>query len=303
MKEHLTIYSTFDNLPLDVLIIGPSHPKGIIQIAHGMCEHKERYLDFISYLNKQGYVCCIHDHRGHGKSVLHKDDLGYFYKDGHIAIVEDLHQLTMVMKKRYPLLPVYLIGHSMGSLVVRCFMKRYDYEIDGLFVCGSPSKNPILSLGIGLTSLIQKHKGEKHRSLLIQRIGFDAFNKNFGTVPNSWICSHPKVVEDYNNDPLCTFIFTTNGFLSLFYLMKETYDPNNWKLSHTNIPIHFIAGENDPCITNTKKFNEAVHFMKDVGYQQTTSKLFKDMRHEILNEKHKKKVYQHIIETIKSWEK
>ena len=64
-----------------------------------MCEHKERYLDFIEYLNDCGYVVIIHDHRGHGKSVLDETDLGYFYGEGARAIVEDVHQLTNYIKK------------------------------------------------------------------------------------------------------------------------------------------------------------------------------------------------------------
>ena len=109
MKEHFVIKSDFDQLPLDVLITSPSHPKGIVQFSHGMCEHKERYIDFMEFLNQHGYVCCIHDHRGHGHSVYSNEDLGYFYQDGHMGIVEDVHQLTLLMKKRYPLLPIYLV--------------------------------------------------------------------------------------------------------------------------------------------------------------------------------------------------
>jgi len=296
------IHSDFDQLPLDVIVTSPSHPIGIVQFSHGMCEHKERYLDFMNFLNQQGYVCCIHDHRGHGKSVLNENDLGYFYENGHIGIVEDLHQLTLLMKDRYPNLPLYLFGHSMGSLVVRCYLKKYDQDIDGLFVCGSPSYNPAASMGIHLTNFLSKMKGHHHRPKIIQKIGFDAFNKNFHTdVPNSWICSDEKIVEAYNQNPLCCFIFTNNGFYSLFQLMKETYDKEHWTLQNPQLPIHFIAGKQDPCITNEKEFNKAVQLLKDVGYQNVTAHLFDGMRHEILNEKKKQIVYKHILKTLKFW--
>jgi len=302
MREHLICYSEFDQLPLDVLIMSPSHPKGIVQIVHGMCEHKERYIDFMEFLNQQGYVCIIHDHRGHGKSIQNKDDLGYFYHNGHIGIVEDVHQLTLMIKKRYPHLPLYLFGHSMGSLVVRCYLKTYDDVINGLFVCGSPSLNKAAKLGMHLASWISKYKGDHYRSSLIQKIGFDAFNKNFDKdIPNSWICSDKKVVEQYNQNPLCRFVFTTNGFYSLFYLMNNTYNLNNWQLKNKNLPIHFVAGSDDPCIVNEKKFNEAVDFLKTCGYMNVTSYLFKNMRHEILNETNYKKVYQHILDVLKTW--
>lgn len=124
-----------------------------------MCEHKERYLDFIEYLNDCGYVVIIHDHRGHGKSVLDETDLGYFYGEGARAIVEDVHQLTNYIKKKYPNLPVCLFGHSMGSLVVRNYIQKYDHEINALIVCGSPSKNKLAGLGKLLCKAIAMVKG------------------------------------------------------------------------------------------------------------------------------------------------
>lgn len=303
MIEHFSIPSAFDQLPLDVLIVSPSHPKGIVQFSHGMCEHKERYFDFIHFLNNHGYVCCIHDHRGHGKSIYKQDDLGYFYENGDIGIVEDLHQLTLFMKKRYPKLPLYLLGHSMGSLVVRCYIKKYDNDIDGLFVIGSPSYNPVAPLGIRLTSLYSKVKNDHYRPKLIQKVGFEAFNKNFDhKVENSWICSDKDVVKKYNQNPLCHFSFTANGFASLFKLMNETYSKQNWQLKNSQLPIMFLAGENDPCITNEKKFNEAVHLLKEVGYSHVSSKLFKNMQHEILNEKNNEIVYHTILKALQFWE-
>jgi len=303
MKEHLTIKSNFDQLPLDVVIMSPPHPIGIVQFSHGMCEHKERYFDFMNFLVKNGYVCLIHDHRGHGKSIFKEEDLGYFYDQGHLGIVEDVHQLTLLMKQRYPELPLYLFGHSMGSLVVRCYTKKYDQDIDGLIVCGSPSLNPAAGMGIHLARISAKLSGDHHRPKLIQKIGFDAFNKNFDKkTPNSWICSDSKVVQAYNQNPLCRFIFTANGFESLFHLMKETYNPQNWVMKKEELPIYFVAGKEDPCIVSEKKFQEAVQFMKDRGYHHVSSHLFANMRHEILNEKNHQQVYEYLLNILKSWE-
>lgn len=303
MKEHLIIKSSFDNLPLDVIVMRPDHPKGIVQISHGMCEHKERYLDFMQFLCRAGYVCLIHDHRGHGKSIHNVHDLGYFYKNGDQGIVEDVHQLTEWIKHQYPKLPLYLFGHSMGSLVVRVYMKKYDDAIDGLIVCGSPSRNPAAKAGISLARLLTRLKGDHHHSILIQKIGFDAFNKRFDKqTPNSWICSDQDVVKAYNLNPLCRFIFTTNGFECLFSLMNDTYSSMSWQMKNKEIPIHYIAGQEDPCIVSEAKFKEAYTFMKELGYQNVTAYLFEHMRHEILNESQKEIVYEHILKTIKSWE-
>lgn len=296
------IQSEFDNLPLDVLIMSPSHPKGIIQISHGMCEHKERYLDFMNFMYQNDFVCIIHDHRGHGKSVYSANDLGYFYQDGDKGIVEDLHQLTVYIRKQYPTLPLYLFGHSMGSLVVRCYLKKYDDLIDGLIVCGSPSINKAAGIGIQLAKYYQRNKGGHFRPPLIQKIAFDSFNKAFDKhTPNSWICSDKEIVKAYNQNPLCHFVFTANGFECLFKLMQNCYSHDEWSLKNENLPIHFIAGENDPCIVNEKKFNEAVSFLRKCGYHDVSSQLFANMQHEILNELEHIKVYQHILNTINSW--
>lgn len=303
MKENFKIKSKYDGLILDGLIISNEHPQAIVQLSHGMCEHKERYLDFINELTKQGYLCLIHDHRGHGKSIKNKDDLGYFYKNGDLAIVEDLHQISLMIKERYPDLPVYLLGHSMGSLVVRCYVQKYDHDIDGLIVCGSPSDNPLAFIGIHLSRLYAKVKGDHIRPQLLQKLSFSSFNKRFNTnIANSWICSNAKVVEEYNQNPLCTFTFTANGFETLFKLVKKTYHNNNWVMNQPTLPILFIAGKQDPCITNEKKFNKAVQCMKKHGYMNIENYLFENMRHEILNETENEQVYQYIFKTLQQWQ-
>lgn len=294
--ENLKINSKFDDLPLDVLISPCIDPKGIVQVAHGMCEYKERYLDFINYLNEAGYIVIIHDHRGHGKSILNEDDLGYFYDDSGEAIVEDTYQLTQYIKERYPNLPVYLFGHSMGSLVVRNYILKYDYEIAGLIVCGSPSKNPLANLGKLLCKIIIHVKGDRYDSKLLQKMSFGTFNKGYSQ-PNEWICSDLVVVDKYNHDPLCMFTFSINGFYNLLTLMQRTYQKTNHQVN-TKLPILFIAGSDDPCIVDTKAFNQAVSHLKNCGYLNVSSKLFNKMRHEILNETNKKEVYQTIIDYL-----
>lgn len=301
MQKEFQIISEFDQLKLSCLMIVPDSPIGIIQISHGMCEHKERYIDFMNTMAKHGYLCIIHDHRGHGKSIKNENDLGYFYEDGHKGIVEDLHQITLMIKQQYPKLPLYLFGHSMGSLVVRCYLQKYDQDIQGLFVCGSPSRNPLVNAGIMLAKLFMKVKNDHHRPYLLQRMAFESFQKGFEDIPNSWICSDLDVVENYNNDPLCRFVFTSQGFYTLFQLMKQTY--LKYTACSTDLPIHFIAGSEDPCIVSTEKFHQAILHQRQVGYKQVTYYLFQGMRHEILNEKHKEKVYQHILEILKTWQK
>ena len=100
MKKEFTLKSNRDNLSLSIFMMVPRNPIGIVQIAHGMTEHKERYYDFMEFLSTNGYITIINDHRGHGKSVKSPEDLGYMYETTSDYLVDDLHQVTEYIKKK-----------------------------------------------------------------------------------------------------------------------------------------------------------------------------------------------------------
>ena len=118
--RNVKIPSEFDGLKLEVAIATPVEiPKGIIQFSHGMAEHKERYFDFMNYLTNHGYVCVIHDHRGHGESVEMEDDYGFFYTENEQAIIDDLYTVTKYIKNEYPGIPLWLRAGSLRDTTLR----------------------------------------------------------------------------------------------------------------------------------------------------------------------------------------
>lgn len=299
MKKTIeSIISKIDQTSLEMMTFEPEGEiRGVLQIAHGMAEHKERYSEFMEFCVKAGYVCVIHDHRGHGNSVKTNEDLGYFKDDCGCAIVKDVKQITDIIKERYRDQPVILMGHSMGSLVVRNYMRMYDSAIQGLIVCGSPSKNPAISAALALTKAMVKVKGERYRSKLIDDLAFKSYGKKFGEVsPFAWICSDSAVVKAYEEDEKCGVRFTLNGFLNLFTLMEKTYTKQGWQMRNRFAPIFFIAGEEDPCIVSVAQFKKAVGFMCEVGYEKVQSKLYPNVRHEILNDISKQEVMHDIVQ-------
>lgn len=299
-QEEFTLKSNHDGLELGASIRIPEHPRGILQIVHGMAEHRERYHDFMNYCAENGLIVMIHDHRGHGESVKSEADYGYFGKNGIEGIISDAHQVTEYLHKRFPGLKLTLFGHSMGSLVVRCYMQKYDADVDRLIVCGSPSKRLGAGVGKFIAGLLQIFQGERHRSNFINQMAFGGYNKKFpdSKSPNSWIVSDPAVVEAYDADARDGFIFTLNGFETLFGLIKQAYRKSGWKMQNPQAPVFFIAGADDPCIISQKDFEKAVNFMRARGYDSVESKLYPGMRHEILNEIGKEKVWQDIVEWI-----
>ena len=224
------------------------------------------------------------------------------YSGGSEAVIEDIKAVNRHAASIFPESAIYLFGHSMGSLAVRCFVKRYDSLIDGLIVCGSPSRNPAAGAGKALTKIISAIKGDRHRPAIVQKMAFDSFNKNFAMEgQNAWLSTDKTVVEAYNASPLCGYTFTANGFIGLFDLMQDTYSTGGWNVSRPELPVHFIAGSDDPCITSRKDFDDAVSHMKNVGYKAVTSHLYEGFRHEILNETEKQKVWDDILLLTDNW--
>lgn len=294
--EFITLNSEFDGLPLSLMVVRPEgEVRGLVQLAHGMCEHKERYLPFMTYLAERGCLCVINDHRGHGASVRSPQDWGYFYKDGDEGVVQDLHQITLWLRERNPGRKLILFGHSMGSLAVRAYADRYDRDIDGLIVCGSPGKNPGAPLGLALIRLLSAVHGEHYHSDLMQRMTVGAFSRRFPDAkhPSSWISANEENVLAYEADPMCTFTFTLNGNRALLRLMRRAYNlgPNRGK---PDLPVRFYSGAEDPCAPNEKGFRRAVEQMRRAGYRDVEGHLFPGLRHEILNEVNFREVFDRI---------
>ena len=144
IKYEGSFLSEADTLEISVLCLMPEpgiKPRAIVQLVHGMSEHKERYIPFMEYLTDKGYITVIHDHRGHGKSVSDKKDLGYMYGGGADAMLKDVLTVNEEIRRHFPELPLILFGHSMGSLAVRAFAAKHDDCMNMLIVCGSPSEN------------------------------------------------------------------------------------------------------------------------------------------------------------------
>lgn len=293
------IKSKKDNLEIELTITEPllGEPKGIVQIAHGMAEHKERYYNFMEYLSSKGYICVIHDHRGHGASIREINDLGYFYTEDISYIVDDLYQVTEYISSKYKHLKISIFSHSMGTLVSRNYLKKYDDKIQKIILCGPPTENKLAGVGVFFAKLTKTLKGEKYRSKFLNTLTFGSYNTKH-KIENGWICSNEKAVERYNNDNLCGYIFTTNGFINLFKLMKEAYNKKNWQMKNKEMPIYIIAGREDKVIQNEEKFKHLKSYLKHLGYTNIGSKLYDGKRHELINEENNQEVYQDILEFI-----
>lgn len=294
--NNIKIKSCIEDIYLDTNYIEPTgNIKAIVVILHGMSEHKERYNYFLEKLANKQYLPVIYDHRGHGKSLKNSKDLGYFYSDNADTLSEDTKIVINYFQEKYPHVPVILFAHSMGTLIARNFISTNDDAISKLILCGPPTKNGLVDVGLSLAKLANTLGNPRKTNKFLNKLTFSSFNNGYQS-PNEWLSKSKENVKNYNNDPLCGFTFTTNGFLNLYTLQKNAFIKRRYQVKNPDLPIFLIAGTDDPVIKNSRKFQELVAFLNDLSYNNTEFKLYQDLRHELLQEDIKDTIIQDILE-------
>jgi len=277
-------------------------PIGVVQLAHGMAEHIERYDDFARFLASNGFVVCGNDHLGHGKSINDKSELGFFAeKNGNIRIVDDMHILTKIMKKKFPDIPYFLFGHSMGSLCARVYAAHFGSELNGAIFCGTAELPAAASaLEPVLNSLIEKFGPRT----VYPKLG-ELFN-NFSSlsIPDKtsnidWLSRNAENREKYAADELCGFTFTISAYRDVFALASECSQKEWATLIPRDLPVLFISGALDPVGMSGKGVIAASDNLANAGKEPTVI-LYPGDRHEILNEDDKDRVYADVLSWLNS---
>ena len=280
------------------------NPIGILQIIHGMAEYIDRYDDFARFMVGKGFLVVGDDHLGHGDSVGENGTYGYFCKkDPATVLVRDEHRLKKLMEAKYPGVPYYILGHSMGSFIARNYLNRYGSGIQGMIVMGTGNQSKAL-LGaskvlVGLTGFFC---GEKHVAKFINKLAFGTFNRAIEDVKTNvdWLTKDEAIVDKYIADERCGFTFTVNGFRGLFELIYRLHKPKNLVTIPKKIPVFFVSGEEDPVGDYGEGVIGAKNDLVRAGLENVSMKLYPGDRHEILNETDKDIVYQDIYEWLEA---
>ncbi|CZR78552.1 TPA: lysophospholipase [Clostridioides difficile] len=273
-------------------------PKAVIQIAHGMAETAQRYETFAKVLTKNGYIVYINDHRGHGKTAKIIENVGHLAeKEGFRCLVEDMYTLTNIIKKENEDLPIYLFGHSMGSFASQRYIMDYSNNLSGLILCGSNGKQGIiLNLAHLIINREIKKYGRRSKSNKINNLIFsgEIIRRNEKT-KFDWLSRDKEQVEKYINDPFCGVVCSCGFFYDLVQGLKEIEDKENLKKVPLDIPIYIISGDKDPIGKNGKGVLRLRDRYIKLGVKDVTCKLYKDGRHELLNEINREEVFEDII--------
>lgn len=273
--------------------------KGVVQIIHGMCEYAERYASFVGFLNKNGFLVCADDHSGHGKSVKSEEDLGYFNAaHDYNIVVQDIRELTEIVKKEVSGVPFFILGHSMGSFFCRKYISLYGSDFNAAVIMGSGFKDKAtLNTALFAVKLNALFCGWRNRSKLIKKLAFGSYNKKFkpARTSNDWLSKAPENVDNYEADPLCGFCFTNNGYYILFSVIKSACSKKTINAVPKDLPVYFVAGEDDPVGDYGKGVKKAYGKFKKAGVKEVEITLYKDARHEILNDFCKEQVETDVL--------
>lgn len=271
----------------------------VLQICHGMVEYIDRYDEFARFLNENGYYVVGHDHLGHGQSVVSEDKLGFFHESkGNACVIGDIHYLRKFIQKKYPDVPYFMLGHSMGSFLLRQYIGLYGNGIAGAIVMGTGSKSDfILAVGKLVCRISAFVKGWEYRSNLVNSMAFGGFNKKFAheTTGSNWLSRNPVNAQNYAKDPLCNFVFTVNAYYQMFCgIQAVNRQERNEKVPKT-LPIFFVAGKEDPVGNFGKSVENIYKNYKSCGIQDVSIKLYEKDRHEILNEVDRRIVFEDLL--------
>ncbi|MBP5282409.1 MAG: alpha/beta hydrolase [Lachnospiraceae bacterium] len=273
-------------------------PKAIVQIVHGMSEYVARYEDFAAFLTERGFLVTGEDHLGHGKSVPDGETYGYICsQDPATVMVRDVHRLKKMNQEKYPGVPYFILGHSMGSYILRNYMFRYGTGIQGAIILGTGYENQTsVNFARGLTKCIQTIYGQKHLSHLLDKLVFGKYNEKITNprTPSDWLSKDEEVVNRYRIDPLCGFSFTVNGYGTLFELLNRLYDKENLAKLPEKLPVLMASGDEDPVGAYGEGVKRAFESLKESGMKNVEMKLYPGDRHEILNELDKDQVMKDI---------
>lgn len=277
-------------------------PRGIVQIAHGIAEHVERYNGFAEFLADQGFLVVANDHLGHGQSLSSEDDLGFLAECGGWDLaVSDMHRLYALTSEEYPGLPYFLFGHSMGSFLARTYIIKFPAELAGAVICGTGQQSSgLIHSGRTVGRAEIRRKGPKYRSPLLNSIAFGAYNNGIENkrTDYDWLTRDPAIVDAYIADPLSGFIPTAGLFTDMMDGLAFISRRANMEQMNKHLPVLFISGDKDPVGENGKGVMKAYTYFLNAGMQDVTLKLYHDCRHEILNELCKEQVMSDVADWI-----
>ena len=277
-----------------------STPRAVVLLAHGMAEHSGRYAHLGQALCAAGFALYAHDQRGHGKTA-ERGTLGYFAdNDGWFAVVSDVASLSRHIGQAHPGIPVFLLGHSMGSYIAQAYVMHHSASLQGVILSASNFQPVALYRAASLIARLERwRQGAKGRSALIEWLSFGSFNKAFkpNRTPYDWLSRDPAQVDAYASDPLCGFRCTNQLWIDLLGGLQQISKASNLAQIDPGLPLLIIGGECDP-VSEGKRLTDLARALRNAGNRQLQLNLYPQARHELFNETNRDEVMADVIKWL-----
>ncbi|MDR3293277.1 MAG: alpha/beta hydrolase [Clostridiales bacterium] len=293
MKEFK--WMSFDGTERDIILwddVPEKKQKGVVQIIHGMAEHALRYAEFAAFLNENGYFAAAMELRGHKGAAV----LGHENGDVFFDTVKDNLAFTAYLAAKYDL-PVSVVGHSYGSMITQAYIQNSP-AIECVVLSGSAARTDVLAkIGMYVAKFQKTVIGGKRTAKLINKLSFGSFDKPFKDENRTfaWLSRDKENGQRYIDDPLCGYPMSINFQVSFMTALDTLTDDENVQKINPELPIMIASGEKDPVGGNGKFVEQLYAVYLRNGLKRIKFKLYKDARHEILNETNRREVYADIL--------
>ena len=270
-------------------------PRARLQILHGMAEHCERYQPLAEFLHQHGVEVIAHNHRGHGE----RGPAGHFAdQDGWNKVLADVSTAQQVGN---PQVPLYLLGHSMGSFIARSWAARHGERLQGLLLSGSNQQPPgLFYLGRSVAWLLQRLQGGQHLSGVMNWLSFAAFNKPFQPARTGfdWLSRNPRAVDQYMGDPQCGHLCSLQLWQDVFGGLIEISRPASARQIPATLPLYLFGGDMDPVGRLGQGLPALAQLFAHTGHDKVTLRLYPEGRHEMLNEQNASDVFNDLLQWL-----
>lgn len=269
--------------------------KGVIQIIHGMSEHKGRYSHFFKYFEERGWIVAMEEHIHHGEKSDSKEKAGIFENDFE-KMIEDQKNFTAELKKKYPDLPLFVFGHSMGSFIAQEHLKACSNIVTGYILCGSCYEQKLLwKLGEYASMFLDKIYRNKRAGIIRKLIFLNSNRKiksEYYINENSWLSRDIDEVKKYSSDDYCGFTYSSSFYKDFFIFLNRLYKKSDFEKIKKDIPILIISGDMDPVGLNSRGVIQLEKFYNFLNFKDITCRLYKNARHELHNEINREEVFE-----------
>ena len=278
-------------------------PRAVLQIVHGIAEHIARYDAFANFMASQGFLVVAEDHMGHGGSIGDDGFPGYF-EGGWFKAVADCHRLLNYTRAEFPDLPYVILGHSMGSFLVRTLLMKYPKSgLSAAVLSGTAwMHRGVINAGLATASLVCKTQGAQSYNRMINSMMFGSYNRRIKEKRTAydWLTRDAVCVDAYMADPLCGFAVTAGLARDMLKGMRCNQESDNLQKMKKDLPVLFISGSEDPVGDYGKGVKRAFAEFEKAGMERVDIRLYPDCRHELLNELNKQEVYDDVLQWLQT---